>query len=478
MPKGLLSLLFFYLLLSGCVSTKQVSQTTEIERLFAQIKSDSVTLHAFFSKMPKGGDLHHHASGTPYAEQYIVNAKSDGLWVDTLNYSLQLPKISDSNRHSVSITQWTNDKSYAKDSLINYWSTRNYKERGLDGHQLFFSSFGRFKHAFIGHEAALLSAMCQKAQKDHISYLETMIRVANIQDSIAQIAPSNFNLTTQESREQRLERLYQTLKDKGMDTWVNANVDSLASYYNNTNKNGITLRFQTYGIRVLDNPALTFAQLLLGFETAQKSPYLVGVNFVAPEDHPKALANYDLHMAMFAFLGKKFPKVPIAIHAGELAHGKGAAQNDDFKDHIEKAVRMAGAQRIGHGVGILEEENAQETLAYMRKKGIAVEINLRSNEVILERNPKNHPIRAYWKAGVPVCISTDDEGVLRTDLTAQYLLLTQYLPELGYADIKSIVLNGIQYAFLEPRVKKELLQKLKNDFTRFEKDILSAKAIY
>jgi hypothetical protein len=473
MPKGLFCLLFFLLLLSGCVATKQASRTTEIESFFAQIKSDSVTLRAFFSKMPKGGDLHHHASGTPYAEQYILNAQSDGLWVDTLNYSLQLPDAGKARLHSVSVSQWLKNKSHAKDSLINYWSTRDYEKRGKDGHQLFFSSFGRFKHAFIGHEAALLSAMCQKAQKDHISYLETMIRVASIQDSIAQITPTNFNLNIQESREQRLQRLYQTLKDKGMDTWVKANIDSLASYYHNTDKHGITLRFQTYGIRVLDNPALTFAQLLLGFETAQKSPYLVGVNFVAPEDDLKALNNYDLHMAMFAFLGKKFPKVPIALHAGELAHGKGAAQSEDFKDHIEKAVRMAGAQRIGHGVDILEEEDAQETLDYMRKKGIAVEINLRSNEVILERNPENHPIRAYWKAGVPICISTDDEGVLRTDLTAQYLLLTLYLPELGYADIKSIVLNGIQYAFLEPELKKELLQRLKNDFTKFEKDILS-----
>ena len=105
----------------------------------------------------------------------------------------------------------------------------------------------------------------------------------------------------------------------------------------------------------------------------------------------------------------------------------------------------------------------------MKERGVAVEINLESNEVILETNPQTHPARYYFENNIPICLCTDDEGVLRTNLTNQYVRLLDYIPEISYSDIKSIVKNSIEYSFLDSTEKQSALANLKMNFDLFEK---------
>jgi len=44
-----------------------------------------------------------------------------------------------------------------------------------------------------------------------------------------------------------------------------------------------------------------------------------------------------------------------------------------------------------------------------------VEINITSNDLILGVSGKNHPLPIYRESGVPVALSTDDEGVSRIE---------------------------------------------------------------
>jgi histidinol phosphatase-like PHP family hydrolase len=63
-------------------------------------------------------------------------------------------------------------------------------------------------------------------------------------------------------------------------------------------------------------------------------------------------------------------------------------------------------------VDLAYEENPYELLRYMAKNSIAIEINLVSNEFIL--NVKKAAILSLYKEfGVPIVISTDDAGILR-----------------------------------------------------------------
>ena len=68
-------------------------------------------------------------------------------------------------------------------------------------------------------------------------------------------------------------------------------------------------------------------------------------------------------------------------------------------------------------------------------------------------------------AGVPVALSTDDEGVSRIDLTHEYLRAVQTFG-FGYVEIKQLSYNSLDYAFAEERI--ELLLELDRRFAAFE----------
>lgn len=139
-----------------------------------------------------------------------------------------------------------------------------------------------------------------------------------------------------------------------------------------------------------------------------------------------------------------------------------------MRHHIREAVFVAGANRIGHGVDVAFEQNSISLLDTMRLRQIPVEINLTSNEFILGVKGDLHPFMLYRQAGVPVILSTDDPGILRTNLTQQYVLATMRYG-LSYYEIKQIVRNSIHFAFIPKEVKERLTQKVEAQFATFEK---------
>lgn len=448
------------------VACENKTKQPDINTVFESIKNDTAKLRQFLTVMPKGADLHHHACGAVYAEDYIRVALRDSLFINPISFQL----YKDKNRTdtlAVNINSFLKANPQLRDSIINYWSVRHYKQSSRDGHDWFFNTFYKFFPAFIGNEPELLSVLCKKAKALNVQYLETMITVPNVDDSVNALVPL-MPVAKVNNIEQQFELWVAHLEKAGFEKWVKVNIDTLNAWHERTEKHDVKLKFMEYGVRVVPNHASVFAQLLLAFKTAHQSPLVVGVNFLAPEDDQTALHDYEIHMQMFRFLKEKFPDVQVSLHAGELAQGKGKVQDHDLLFHINSAIKTAKAKRIGHGVDLLSETYKDSILKTMKQNGIAVEINLGSNEVILERNPQNHPVSVYHKAGVPICISTDDEGVLRTDIVEQYLLLLKYIPELTYAELKQIVTNSIEYSFLGREEKQEAKNQLNESFVLFE----------
>ena len=83
----------------------------------------------------------------------------------------------------------------------------------------------------------------------------------------------------------------------------------------------------------------------------------------------------------------------------------------------------------------------------MAARNVLVEINLTSNDEILDVSGDDHPLHAYMKYGVPVAISTDDEGVARSDMTHEYLraVLDQHL---SYVELKQMARQSLEHSFL------------------------------
>jgi adenosine deaminase len=188
-----------------------------------------------------------------------------------------------------------------------------------------------------------------------------------------------------------------------------------------------------------------FAQTLFGFELASADPRIVAINFVSGEDNITSMADYAEHMRMVGFLRDLYPSVHVSLHAGELAPG--LVPPEGLCCHVRLAVEEAGADRIGHGVDVMYEDRPYDLLKHMADKGVLVETNLTSNQIILGVEGKQHPFLTYRKFGVPVALSSDDEGVSRIDLTHEYVQAVEGFA-LSYADLKELVRNSLEHSFL------------------------------
>jgi adenosine deaminase len=95
----------------------------------------------------------------------------------------------------------------------------------------------------------------------------------------------------------------------------------------------------------------------------------------------------------------------------------------------------------------MQEKDPIGLMKEMAGKNVLVEINLTSNDQILGVSGDDHPLPIYMKHGVPVAISTDDEGVARSDMTQEYLRAVEGY-RLSYLDLKRMTRQSIEHSFL------------------------------
>jgi adenosine deaminase len=150
-------------------------------------------------------------------------------------------------------------------------------------------------------------------------------------------------------------------------------------------------------------------------------------------------------MQMLDYLHGAYPKVHISLHAGELAPG--LVRPQDLSFHIRDSVEKGHAERIGHGVDVMQEHDAQGLLAEMAARHVLVEICLSSNDVILGVRGRDHPFPVYLRAKVPVALATDDEGVSRSELTWEFERAVETY-HLDYATLKRMVRDSLDHSFL------------------------------
>ena len=412
-----------------------------------QIKDQDVFLRDFLTRFPKGGELHTHLDGAIYAESYIEWAAADGKCIDLSSDTITLPPCdAQDNRPPVAQIK---DDALIVNHLIDALSSRNYEWGKLSGHDQFFVTFQRFSAALPGREGDSLAEISNRAARQNNHYLE-LIYVTGMDRAISWGASVAGQLDT-----------------GSLDAWVNsdelraiyeqvvAETDQMESRWRDIAQCetdspspgcDVTIRHISAVIRVLPRE-MVVAQAVLAFMLVENDPRYVGLNFVAPEDHPVALRDYDWQMELIAGLSEHFPNAAkhITLHAGELSLG--LVPTAALRSNMDKAVNVAGARRIGHGTSIVHEQKSRDLLKQMAEEEILVEINLTSNAVILGVEGQNHPFELYRKYGVPVALSTDDEGVARIDITHEYQRAVQSY-DLSYADIKELSRNALAYSFL------------------------------
>lgn len=138
----------------------------------------------------------------------------------------------------------------------------------------------------------------------------------------------------------------------------------------------------------------------------------------------------------------------ITVHAGEAAG----------PDSIAEAIRVCGAQRIGHGTRLHEDPALRD---WVRERGILLEVNLTSNvQTRVVPELARHPARGYLAAGLAVSLSSDNWLISGTTTTQEYWLAHRAL---GFtrADLERTVLDGIRAAFLPEAERRALLARVR-----------------
>jgi hypothetical protein len=206
----------------------------------------------------------------------------------------------------------------------------------------------------------------------------------------------------------------------------------------------VTVRYLYQVLRGLPREVV-FAQILLGFELARTDPRFVGLNLVMPEDWYVPMRDFRLHMRIMDHMHNRYPGVHITLHAGELAMG--LVPPEGLRFHIRESIAQGHAERIGHGVALMFENDSLGLLREMARKNVLVEINLTSNDVILGVKGMNHPLPVYQRYGVPVALATDDQGVSRSDMTHEYVRAVQTYG-FSYPELKRMARQSLEHNFL------------------------------
>ncbi|MDY0986758.1 adenosine deaminase [Flavobacterium sp. CFBP9031] len=457
-----------------CFFIAQIGFSQSAESYLEKIRNNEAPLTAFFQQMPKGGDLHHHFSGSVYAEPLLERAIAEDFYLNLETMAVSKTKPEKGNWENFSSLNNKGKLEYYEQQIMQTWSVKDYNG-SVPSDDQFFDSFMKFEPTIAGHFAEGMLELKKRAIAENVTYIETQLSTIPCDMNVSDLA--DFNTKLRQASEQKdekavlklLDELYKSLQKKEAKKYADDfNNNFIAKLHKDLKMDDdkFTMRYQNFVLRFME-PVDLFKNLVIAFISSSESKLTAGVNIVSPEHGQTSMKDYWLHMVMFKYCHSKFPDVKYTLHAGELTLG--LVQPEELTWHINDAIYVAGANRIGHGVDIAYEANSYDLLKYMAQKNIPIEINLVSNEFILKVKENRHPFTLYKEFNVPIVISTDDAGILRSNMTEQYVLLAKRYPDVNYETIKKYVYNSINYSFIQDAsVKKQLIKDLDNRFKTFE----------
>lgn len=121
------------------------------------------------------------------------------------------------------------------------------------------------------------------------------------------------------------------------------------------------------------------------------------------------------------------------------------------------ALRLLGAERIGHGTSSAEDP---ALLAHLAQTGVPLEVcpssNLATRAVA---HLDEHPIRAFRDAGVTITVNSDDPPMFGTSLNREYELAAGLL-DLDEAGLAELSRTAVRASFAPDDVKARVLAEI------------------
>lgn len=140
----------------------------------------------------------------------------------------------------------------------------------------------------------------------------------------------------------------------------------------------------------------------------------------------------------------------VTIHAGEW----GPAAN------VKEAIEELGAERIGHGVRVLEDSNI---VSLARERGTAFEVCMTSNyQSGVVNSLGSHPLMKMLETGINVTINTDDPSISRITLSHEYHTACEDL-RMPQSTLRQRIVSAAQACFSTAAEKEKLVKQLQKD---------------
>lgn len=186
---------------------------------------------------------------------------------------------------------------------------------------------------------------------------------------------------------------------------------------------------------------LPSADATLGFALDHAPEGLVGFGLGGPEvgvPRPQFQPHFDAARAA------GLHSVP---HAGETTG----------PETVWDALRLLGAERIGHGTSAAQDP---ALLAHLAETGVPLEVCPSSN--IATRavaDLSEHPITAFRDAGVTVTVASDDPPMFGTTLNREYEIAAELL-DLDTDGVADLARTAVRASFAEDAVKTRVLAEI------------------
>ncbi|WP_422473596.1 hypothetical protein [Endozoicomonas sp. ALB032] len=442
------------------------------------IRDNRPLLETFMNQLPKGGNLHHRFMGAIEPKEVIDIAIERGFCMYNNQYMApcdccaQSVKdyVSNEENHAALIKQLMLPDGHDPDEVRNY--------------------FLMVKALFDGIDARFISYVRKKAAVDGLSYIESTVYFdeANGPDKLFSLIthlPTPNPDSTQSLEDFRARLSSQSDFQTQLKTAAGKIANALKASDDHLNCShshshpacSVSVRF-LHEVHRADPLPQVYAQMIFAFELAQLSlsgndHQVLGINIAGSENSDRALNDYLSHMKMLSFLKnhKQYPLVKerISLNAGELA--KATVEDFYYRTAMADAVQIVQPKRVGHGLSFMaqnclkqsdsgNEEYANcsaELLKTMLDNDIAVEIPLTSNRRLSGIGANSgHPFPVYVSSNIAVTLATDYPGILKVDLTSQFVeAVSSFSPDqtgnsihLSLDQIIDFARNSLEYSFL------------------------------
>jgi adenosine deaminase len=133
----------------------------------------------------------------------------------------------------------------------------------------------------------------------------------------------------------------------------------------------------------------------------------------------------------------------ITVHTGE---------NTDAAS-VARTLEVYRPARIGHGIRAIQDPALVRRLA---REDILLEVNPTSNWITSAvPSLREHPLAALHRAGVPVCVNSDDPNLFGIDLVNEYEACVREMG-LGEEELQQMNLAALRHSFLPARITERV----------------------